>query len=147
MEVTHLLTVVTVLILIAGWGLGVMVWAYQGAGSVAFLFSEVMPVPAELSGASQQWFQAGIAAYIRGRYRRAIARFTRAAAQQPPCGAAIHNIGLAWANLRQDDKATTHLLQAAELYHQANDPASIGLVKQQLGKLRSRKLARESRAN
>ncbi len=147
MEVTHLLTVITVLIFVAGLGLGVMVWAYQGAGSVAFLFSEVMPVPVELSGVSQQCFQAGIAAYITGRYRRSIERFTRAASQQPTCGAAMHNIGLAWANLRQDDKATTYLLKAAELYHQADDPASVRLVKQQLGKLRSRKFARESSAN
>jgi tetratricopeptide (TPR) repeat protein len=136
---SHFFTVITVLLLIAGSSLGVMVWAYQGAGSVAVLFAEVMPVPSELSGTSQQLFQEGIGAYITGRYRRALDRFTQVTSQSPDCTAALHNLGLTLANLRQDDKATKYLLQAADRYLEADDKASAELVKQQLTKLRSRK--------
>jgi tetratricopeptide (TPR) repeat protein len=148
MEVTNLLTVITLLSLVAGLGLGIMVWAYQGSGSISVLFTEVMPVPDGLSAIGQQWFQAGVTAYIRGQYRRARDRFTQVAAQHPTCAAAIHNLGLTYANLRQDDQATKHLLRAVELYLQNDapnfaDPDSAALIKQQLRKLRSRKLARD----
>jgi hypothetical protein len=128
--------------LIASVGLGILIWAYNGAGSVAVLFREVMPVPRDLTDADQTIFQQGVAAYITGRYRRSADRFS----QIPSHPAALHNLGLALANLRQDDRATRELLKAAAQYQTRDDRPSIDLVKYQLGKLRQRKRDREAAA-
>jgi tetratricopeptide (TPR) repeat protein len=145
MEFRNFFIAIGTLGLVAGLGLGIMIWAYTGAGSVAVLFQEVMPVPTGLPEAQQQLFQQGIAAYIAGRYHRATERFTQVAQQQQDCVAAVHNLGLACANLRQDDRAARALLKAAEMYLKQGDTASAELVKTQLLKLRQRKLAREAR--
>jgi hypothetical protein len=120
-----------------------MIWAYNGSGSVAVLFREVMPVPPDLSESHEQLFQQGVAAYISGRYRRSADRFSQILNQSTACVAAVHNLGLSLANLRQDDRATRALLKAADLYQTAGDSDSAELVKRQLVKLRHRKLARE----
>jgi tetratricopeptide (TPR) repeat protein len=121
-------------------GGGFLVWAYRGAGSVGILFREVMPLPAGLSPAAEQQFQQGIATYIRGQYARSVDHFKQVNATQPqPCVAAVHNLGLAWANLKQDDRAVRELLRAADLYAQQDDTASVDLVKQQLLNLRQRR--------
>ncbi|MBE9031781.1 hypothetical protein IQ266_18770 [filamentous cyanobacterium LEGE 11480] len=143
MEPGKLITAIGALGLVASFGVGIMSWAYKGAGSVAVLFREVMPVPKTLAASGQPLFQQGIAAYITGQYRRAAERFEQVLKQQTDCAAAAHNLGLAHANLRQDDRAARDLLKAAELYLQQDDRASADLVKRQLEKLRQRKLARE----
>ncbi|MFM2430638.1 MAG: hypothetical protein RLZZ511_1851 [Cyanobacteriota bacterium] len=125
-------------------GAGLLVWAYRGAGSVGILFREVMPLPAGLSPEAEQHFQRGIATYIRGQYARSVEHFNQANAAQPePCAAALHNLGLTWANLKQDDRAVRELLRAADLYAQQEDTASVELVKQQLLNLRQRRAERQ----
>ncbi len=143
MEWGNLIAAIVTLGCVASFGLGMMIWAYNGAGSVAILFREVIPVPQDLSGAQQQLFQQGVAAYIRGQYRRSADRFSQILNPAAPCAAAVHNLGLSLANLRQDDRATRQLLKAAALYQTAGDSNSADLVKRQLVKLRQRKLARE----
>jgi hypothetical protein len=145
MELANLRIVIAVLVLVVGSSLGIMFWAYQGAGSVSVLFAEVMPAPRPyLSDDAQRLFQEGISAYIRGQYRRSVDRFSRVVAAEAGCAAAVHNLGLALANSRQDDKATAQLLKAGTLYLQAEDPASAALVKLHLNKLRSAVVARRS---
>jgi hypothetical protein len=143
MELGNLIAAIVTLGFVASFGLGMMIWAYNGAGSVAVLFREVMPVPQDLAGAQQQLFQQGVAAYIAGQYRRSADRFSQILNQSTACVAAVHNLGLSLANLRQDDRATRELLKAAALYQTAGDSDSAELVKRQLIKLRQRKLARE----
>jgi hypothetical protein len=144
MELGNLITAIVTLGFVASFGLGMMIWAYNGAGSVAVLFREVMPVPPDLAGAHQHLFQQGVAAYISGQYRRSADRFSQILNPSAPCVAAVHNLGLSLANLRQDDRATRELLKAAALYQTAGDSDSAELVKRQLVKLRQRKLAREA---
>ncbi len=143
MEWGNLIAAIVTLGCVAIFGLSMMIWAYNGAGSVAILFREVIPVPQDLSGAQQQLFQQGVAAYISGQYRRSADRFSQILNPAAPCAAAVHNLGLSLANLRQDDRATRQLLKAAALYQTAGDSNSADLVKRQLVKLRQRKLARE----
>lgn len=144
MEFRNLSIAIGALGLVAGLGLGIMIWAYTGAGSVAIIFREVMPVPPlGLSARQQQLFQQGIAAYIAGQYRRAAERFAQVVKQQPDCAAAVHNHGLTLANLRQDDQSARELLKAAEMYLKHDDTASAELVKTQLRKLQQRKQASE----
>jgi tetratricopeptide (TPR) repeat protein len=137
----NLLTVIAVLLAVAGFGVGVMTWAYSGSGSIAVLFREVMPIPTNLADRAQSNFQQGIASYIRGQYRLSIEAFNQVLQQAPDCIAAQHNLGLALANARQDDRAAKALLKASELYLAADDRASAQLVKQQLEKIRQRKSA------
>jgi hypothetical protein len=150
MEIANLRIVIAVLLLVVGSSLGIMLWAYQGAGSVSALFAEVMPMPPvsvgirPLSEEAQRLFQEGVSGYIRGKYRRSVDRFSRVVAAEAGCAAAVHNLGLALANSRQDDKATAQLLKAGTLYLQAEDPASAALVKLHLNKLRSAVVARRS---
>jgi hypothetical protein len=144
MELGNLFAAIVTIGGVAMFGVGMLIWAYKGAGSVAVLFIEVIPVPAELSGLEQQLFQQGIAAYITGRYRRSVDRFSQIIGQSDTCVAAVHNLGLSLANLRQDDRATRELLKAAALYQTAGDSNSADLVKRQLTQLRQRKLAREA---
>jgi tetratricopeptide (TPR) repeat protein len=138
METTKVVGVLALLALVASVGIGVMVWAYLGSGSVSVLFTEVNPVPPSLPDASQPAFQTGIRAYIRGHYRRAIVSFNRVIEQQPRCAAAQHNLGLAYANLRQDDRATLHLLKAAQLYAEQRNPVGVVFVKSHLQTLQLR---------
>ncbi len=140
---SNLAIVLAVLISIAGFGAGAMIWAYAGAGSVAVLFQEVISPPAGLNAEALHNFQIGIGAYLRRRYRSAIAAFTQVLETEPNCAAAYHNCGLALANLDQTDKATASLLKAAELYFDRGDGRSADLVKQHLTALKTRKLERE----
>ncbi len=139
MELGNLIIAIVTLGLIATSGLGILIWAYNGSGSVAVLFREVMPVPAELTATDQLLFQQGIAAYITGQYRRSAERFSQIRSHP----AALHNLGLALANLRQDDRATRELLNAAAAYQEIDDRPTIELIKQQLTKIRQRKRDRE----
>jgi tetratricopeptide (TPR) repeat protein len=140
---SNLVIVLAVLIPVAGFGAGSMIWAYTGAGSVAVLFQEVISPPQELSPEALQNFQVGIGAYLRRRYRSAIAAFTQVLRTDATCAAAYHNCGLALANLDQTDQATASLLKAAELYFDRGDGRSADLVKQHLIALKTRKLERE----
>jgi hypothetical protein len=139
MELGNLIIAIVTLGGIAASGLGILIWAYNGSGSVVVLFREVMPVPDDLGATEQTLFQQGIAAYITGQYRRSAERFSQIRTHP----AALHNLGLALANLRQDDRATRELLNAAAAYQEIDDRPAIDLVKQQLTKIRQRKLARE----
>jgi tetratricopeptide (TPR) repeat protein len=138
METTKVVGVLALLALVASLGIGVMVWAYLGSGSVSVLFTEVNPAPPNLPASSQQAFQAGIGAYITGHYRRAIVSFNRVIEQHPDCAAAQHNLGLAYANLRQDDTATFHLVKAAQLYAEQGDQVGVEFVKSHLQTLQRR---------
>jgi len=128
---------------IVGGSLGIMLWAYRGAGSVDVLFERA--VTADVAREAQPIWQRGLSAFASGRYRQAREQFSRALRSQPDCGAAYHNLGLVLANLRQDDDAVTCLLQASDRYAARGDRAALELVKQHLLALRARKEAAAAR--
>ncbi len=119
---------------IVGLGLGVMLWAYRGRGSLAVLFTQA--VTAEPSVAAAPRWQQGLEAFAQGDYRRARDRFSAVTRSQPDCGAAYHNLALALANLRQMDEAVAYLLQASERYGATGDRAALNLIKQHLTALK-----------
>jgi tetratricopeptide (TPR) repeat protein len=128
------------LISVALIGVTVLSWAYVGSGSVAVLFWEILPAPEPLTGTALIHFQQGVSAYRAQQYRRAIEQFSQALQMVPNLVEATHNIGLAFANLRQDDRATEHLLKAVDEYLARRDRASADLVRLQLTALRTRRL-------
>jgi tetratricopeptide (TPR) repeat protein len=122
-------------------GLGVMLWAYRGSGSRAVIF----PVPVALpessqpaSAAVEQPFQAGVKAFQAGDYRRSLACFQQVTQVDPASPEARHNLGLALANLRQDNEAVASLVRAGELYAQQEKGEAIALLKQHLELLQGR---------
>ncbi|NJO20573.1 MAG: tetratricopeptide repeat protein [Spirulinaceae cyanobacterium RM2_2_10] len=139
MELFDLITWLGTIFTIVGLGLGAMLWAYRGAGSVDVLFDQ--PVAADIARDAQSVWQLGLAAFAGGDFRQAKEQFSRVVRSHPDCGAAYHNLGLVHANLRQDDDAVACLLQAGDRYAAADDGAALGLVKQHLSALRVRKEA------
>ena len=142
----NLTIVLLVLGLVTLTGVGSMVWAYQGGGSVAVLFLEVIPPPIALEGPSRRSFETGIRNYCSGQYKQATTAFAQVIQRSPDCPEAHHNYALAMANQRQDDKATAAFLKTADLYVNQGDRNGVDLVKSHLIALRQRKRDREARS-
>jgi tetratricopeptide (TPR) repeat protein len=120
--------------LIIGLGLGAMLLAYRGRGSVAVIFPEpiiVDPVPTLDPEAASQ-FQQGCDAYRAGQYRQAVIRFSEALQHDPALAEARHNLGRATANLRRITEAIAELVQASELYSQQDQGERLAQLKQDL---------------
>ena len=142
----NLTIVLLVLGLVTLTGVGSMIWAYQGGGSVVVLFLEVIPPPITLEESGRRSFETGVRDYCSGHYRRAITAFSQVIKRSPDCAEAHHNYALAMANQRQDDKATAAFLTTADLYAKQDDRAGVDLVKTHLIALRQRKRDREARS-
>jgi tetratricopeptide (TPR) repeat protein len=124
------------LILIVGIGLGAMLSAYWGKGSVAVVFpepiaAENMPVPT-LNPDAATVFQQGCEAYRTGHYRQAVEWFSQALHLDPQLAEAYYNRGRASANLRRITEAVADLVKASELYLEQGNVAPIAQLKQDL---------------
>lgn len=147
MEINFLIWLIVIGI-IAIIGLGSMIQAYSGSGSLAVLFTEPIapsPLPTLNADAAVQ-FQQACEAHRKGKYREASDRFTQAARLDETFAEAFHNLGLVTANLRQDNNAAQYLLLAGERYLEQDNTAGYEQVKQALGLLKARKLAKEAAA-
>lgn len=94
MEPVNLLAVVGVVTLVAGIGIGSMVWAYVGAGSLEVLFKE--PIATNLVDADPEAtkaLQQGATEFNASRYRQAIDRFSQAIQLDSTFAEAFHNRG------------------------------------------------------
>jgi tetratricopeptide (TPR) repeat protein len=136
MEITNFAILMLVLGIATLLGAGSMMWAYQGAGSIAVVFLEVMPVPNGLNDEMRSLFQSGVSEYCKGQYRRSANYFGQVLRLAPNLAVAHHNHALALANQREVTKATQAFLRAADLYTQADDRLSADLVKQHLQALK-----------
>lgn len=144
METTNFLIVFIAITVVAGVGIGSMIWAYVGAGSRAVLFKEpILNIVSDQKNEALQQFQQGIIAFREGRYLAAIEQFTQVIQLDSTLAEVYHDRGLAFANLRRDDDATFNLVKASELYLERGDRASVTIVKQNLEALKVRKQARE----
>lgn len=148
MEIESFLTWLILVVVVAGVGIGTMIYAYWGAGSLSILFEEAVPLPTTLpdsqAGTEAAFqFQEGYNAYQQKNYRKAIDYFDRAIQQVTTLAEAYHNRGLAYANLRQDDDSVVNLLNASELYGKQEKGEQLLLLKQHLEAIRKRKLARQ----
>jgi tetratricopeptide (TPR) repeat protein len=148
MEITNFLTWFLFIAGVIGIGLGVMVRAYIGSGSISILFPDpVLAPPAVLAADTEAaaQFQQGVAAFQAGKYRKAVNRFSQAIQRVSTFAEAYHNRGLAFANLRQDDDAARNLVKAGEGYLEQGNQDAFATVKQNLEALKARKQARENR--
>jgi tetratricopeptide (TPR) repeat protein len=127
------------LLLIAGGGLGAMLFAYWGKGSVAVVFPEPIaanPPAPTLNSEAAALFEKGCESYRAGRYRQAVTRFTEALQLDAKCAEAYHNRGRATANLRRVTDAVADLVKASELYLQQSKVTELAQLKQDLATLK-----------
>jgi tetratricopeptide (TPR) repeat protein len=146
METYSFLIWIVVIGAVTVFALGNMIQAYSGSGSLAVAFTEPIapnPVPTLNADAATQ-FQRGCEAFGQGKYREASDRFTQATKLDETFAEAFHNLGLVTANLRQDNNAAQHLLRAGECYLEQGNTAGYEQVKEALGLLKARKLAKEA---
>jgi thioredoxin-like negative regulator of GroEL len=139
MENTSLFVWFIVIALVATIGLGSMVQAYAGSGSLAVLFPEPIAPAPTLNPEAATLFQQGCEAYQAKQYRRASDRFIAATQLDQTFAEAFHNLGLVTANLRQDNAAAQYLLQAGEKYLEQGNTEGYTQVKNALEQLKARK--------
>jgi hypothetical protein len=148
METYSFLIWIIVIAMVSIFALGSMIQAYSGSGSLAVLFTEPIapnPLPTTNPDAAAQ-FQLGCEAFGQAKYRQASDRFAQVIKLDETFGEAFHNLGLVTANLRQDNNASQHLLKAGECYLEQGNTAGYEQVKEALGLLKARKLAKEAAA-
>ncbi len=123
---------------IAGFAMFSMVSAYrQPIDRIPFPDSAVETSSIPLSTAAQKLYVGAVGTYRAGDYRRAIEQFTELLGQEPNCAEAFHNLGLAYANIGDNNKAVRSFLKAGEAYGQQDTKEGLEQIKQDLKKLKS----------
>ncbi|MEL6263667.1 MAG: tetratricopeptide repeat protein [Cyanobacteria bacterium J06626_6] len=89
-----------------------------------------------LSGPARELFVAAVGTFKAGDYRGTLDRFAQLLEKEPNCAEAFHNLGLAYANLGDNDKALRSLLKASAAYDQQGTKAGIERIKQDLERLK-----------
>lgn len=82
-------------------------------------------------------FVGAVGTYRAGDYRKAIEQLTPVVEQEPNCAEAWHNIGLAYANVGDNNKAVRSLLKASDAYDKQGTKAGIDRIKQDLEVLKA----------
>ncbi len=139
MEITNFLTWLIFIGLITGIGIGTMIYAYRGQGSISVLFTKPISTSSSIPPEAVANFQQGCEAYQIGNYQEAINKFTEVLQKNPIIPEAYHNRGLAFANICQDDESVENLLKAVELYIEKGNQQAMAIVKQNLEVLKGRK--------
>lgn len=81
-------------------------------------------------------FVGAVGTYKAGDYRGAVDQFTEAIGQEPNCAEAFHNLGLAYANIGDTDKALRSFLKAGDAYDKQGTKAGIEQIKRDLETLK-----------
>lgn len=144
MEIENFLTWLIFFGLITGIGIGTMIYAYRGQGSISVLFTQPISTSSFIPPETVVSFEEGCEGFRVGNYQQAINKFTEILQNNSNIAEAYHNIGLAFANLRQDDESVANLLQAGELYIQQGNQESLAILKKNLELLKKRKDSRKS---
>jgi len=130
LETNNLLAWLAVILAVGGFALVVMLWAYVGSGSRQVVFPAPLDWP-EPRPEGNGWtnFDAGVTAFQRGDFRGAIAPLTAAIQADPTRPEFFHTLGMAQANLRQDNEAVRQLVRAGELYLEGGNSAGYERIK------------------
>ena len=134
----NLLVWIAVVFGIAGFAVFSMVSAYRRPiDRVPFpdLVVETPSIP--LSTEAQALYVAAVGTYRAGDYRSAVEKFTELLNQEPNCAEAFHNLGLAYANVGDNNKAVRSLLKAGDAYDQQDTKEGLEQIKQALERLKS----------
>ncbi|MEL6603224.1 MAG: tetratricopeptide repeat protein [Cyanobacteria bacterium J06614_10] len=115
-----------------------MVRAYRRPiTEIPFPNSVIEATSLPLSDSARQQFVAAVGTFKAGDYRGALDRLAQVAESEPNCAEAFHNLGLAYANLGDNDKALRSLLKASAAYDQQGTKAGVERIKQDLERLKA----------
>lgn len=89
-----------------------------------------------ISNAALADFTSAVSTFKATDYRGAIDQFTVVLDQEPNCAEAFHNLGLAYANIGDNDKALRSLLKASDAYDKQNTKSGLDRIKQDLQTLK-----------
>ena len=89
-----------------------------------------------ISNTALTTFVGAVGTYRAGDYRGAIDQFTEVLKQEPNCAEAFHNLGLAYANIGDNDKALRSFLKASDAYDKQDTKAGLDRIKQDLETLK-----------
>ncbi|MGI8933189.1 tetratricopeptide repeat protein [Leptolyngbya sp. BC1307] len=138
METPNFIIWAVVILGIAGFSIGSMVNAYRQPISQAPFPNAAIDQPSTpLASATLAIFVGAVGTCKAGDYRGAIEQFTQVVEQEPGCAEAWHNMGLAYANIGDNNKAVRSLLKASAAYDQQDTKAGIDRIKQELEVLKS----------
>ena len=90
-----------------------------------------------LSEAASTAFVAATGTYRAGDYRGAVEQFTQVLEKEPNCAEAFHNLGRAYANIGDNNKAVRSFLKAGDAYDQQGTKAGIDSLKQDMETLKA----------
>ena len=90
-----------------------------------------------LSHAGLETFVGAGGTYRAKDYRGAREQFTKVIEEEQGCAEAWHNVGLAYANVGDNNKAVRSLLKASDAYDKQGTKVGLDLIKQHLEKLKA----------
>lgn len=133
MEISNFIIWAVVVFGIAGFAMTAMLSAFrQPIAQTPFPDSKIDRPSIPLSTAAMGDFVGAIGTFKAGDYRKALEQLTKVVEQEPNCAEAWHNIGLAYANVGDNNKAVRSLLKAGDAYDRQGTKEGIEGVKQAL---------------
>lgn len=117
-----------------------MLWAYRRPFKNAILFpAAIQTSSVPLTTNVEALFRKGCRRFAQGRFLPAIRCFTQVVEMGPKCTEAFHNLGLAYANLGNDDYAVQALLKANEFYDQQDSREGVVRILAEMEQLAGRR--------
>ena len=137
MELPNFLIWAAIVIGATSYAVVSMVSAYRKPIAQAPFPDAVINEPSvAVSTAALSSFVGAVGTYKAGDYRGAIEQFAAVLNQEPNCAEAFHNLGLAYANIGDNDKALRSLLKASNVYGKQDTKAGLDRIKQDLETLK-----------
>ncbi|NJM95964.1 MAG: hypothetical protein HC800_00985 [Phormidesmis sp. RL_2_1] len=141
MEVPNFLIWAVVVFGIAGFAISSMLSAFRRPiDQVPFPDGAIAQPSIPLAEPAMSAFVGAVGTYRAGDYRGAIEQLTPVVEQEPNCAEAWHNIGLAYANVGDNNKAVRSLLKASDAYDKQATKAGIDRIKKDLETLKAASL-------
>ncbi|MGB7087947.1 MAG: hypothetical protein WBD47_20485 [Phormidesmis sp.] len=138
METPNFLIWAAVVFGIGGFAITSMITAFRTPIPQAPFPNSAIDQPTiPLSQATMTRFVGAVGTFKAGDYRGAIEQMTPVLEQEPNCAEAWHNVGLAYANIGDNNKAVRSLLKASDAYDKQDTKAGLDRIKQELETLKA----------
>ena len=138
MEISNFIVWAVVVFGIAGFAITSMLSAFRRPiEQTPFPDNPIDELSIPLSESTTEAFVGAVGTYKAGDYRKAIEQLTPVVEEVPNCAEAWHNIGLAYANVGDNNKAVRSLLKASEAYDKQATKSGIDRIKEDLKTLKA----------
>ena len=138
METLNFIIWAAVVIGATSFAVGSMVSAYRKPiEQVPFPDAIIDQPSVAVSTEALNTFVGAVGTYKASDYRGAVDQFTEVLSKEPNCAEAFHNMGLASANIGDNDKALRSLLKAGDAYDKQGTKEGIEQIKRDLKTLKS----------